>query len=242
MILPAPHTSSQGIPSRSAIARASADRHLRMHLDARVLTDQVGHRHPPPRRLQIDLTVADRDDGAAGCLCHGRDHDRLGQLHHVVVVAERLVGLEQRELGVVPRVEALVAKHATDLEHAIHAADDQALERQLQRDPQRHLDVQRVVVGDERPRRRAARPGRAGPGSPPPESPGRSARGGRHRSPSSGSQTSAASARGAPDPDTAGDIEPRDRRAHGGCWGTRAGSWTAVRTPPGGPTARRGWS
>ena len=80
----------------------------------------------------------------------------LGEVHHVAVVAERLVRLEHRELGVVRGVDALVAEHATDLEHAVEAADDQALQLQLQRDAQVQVDVERVVVRDERPRRRAA--------------------------------------------------------------------------------------
>ena len=103
----------------------------------------------------------------------GADDDRLGQVHHVVVVAERLVGLEHRELGVVAGVEALVAEDAADLEDPVHAADDQPLERQLERDPQVHVDVERVVVGDERLRRRAAGLASAAPASRPRGSRGR---------------------------------------------------------------------
>ena len=46
--------------------------------------------------------------------------------------------------------DALVAEDATDLEHPLHAADDQPLEVQLQRDAQVQVHVERVVVGDER--------------------------------------------------------------------------------------------
>ena len=109
-------------------------------------------------------TAVDVDDRRpVGGHARGLD-DRLGQVHHVVVVAERLVGLEHRELGVVAGVEALVAEDAADLEDPVHAADDQPLQGQLERDPQEHVDVERVVVGDERPRRRAAGLARAGPG------------------------------------------------------------------------------
>jgi hypothetical protein len=51
---------------------------------------------------------------------------------------------------------AFVAEVAVDLEHAVEAADDQALQVQLRRDAQEHLHVQRIVVGDERLGRRAA--------------------------------------------------------------------------------------
>jgi hypothetical protein len=65
-------------------------------------------------------------------------------------VAERLVELHHRELGVVARRDALVAEDAPDLEHPLHPADDQPLEVQLERDAQVQLHVERVVVGGER--------------------------------------------------------------------------------------------
>ncbi len=78
-------------------------------------------------------------------------HDqRLGELHHVLDVGVRLVGLHHRELGVVAWRKTLVAEHPADLEHPVHAADDQPLEVQLERDPEVHRHVERVVVGDER--------------------------------------------------------------------------------------------
>ncbi len=80
----------------------------------------------------------------------------LGQLHDVRVVDEGLVELEHRELGVVARRQTLVAEHAADLEHLLEAADDQPLEVQLERDAQHEVQVQRVVMGEERARGRAA--------------------------------------------------------------------------------------
>ncbi len=132
------------------------DRHRRVHRNTGVLLDQSSHRHPAPRRLQVDVAVVDPDHRGAERVLRGGRHDRLGQLHHVVVVAERLVGLEEGELRVVAGVEALIAEHPADLEHPVHPADDEALQRQLERDSQVHLDVERVVMRYERPRRRAA--------------------------------------------------------------------------------------
>ena len=57
------------------------------------------------------------------------------------------------------RIEALVAEHAAELEDPLEAADHEPLERQLERDPQDHVGIERVVMGDERPRGRAARGG-----------------------------------------------------------------------------------
>ena len=51
----------------------------------------------------------------------------FGQIHHSVVVSVRLVQLHQRELRVVPRVQALVAEYAADLVYPLQAAYDQTL-------------------------------------------------------------------------------------------------------------------
>ena len=72
------------------------------------------------------------------------------------VVGIGLVQLEHRELGVPAIAEALVAEHPADLEHLLEAAGDQPLEVELGRDAQVHVHVERVVVGDERLRVRAA--------------------------------------------------------------------------------------
>ena len=48
------------------------------------------------------------------------------------------------------RRHALVAEDAADLEHALHATDDEPLEVQFERDAQVQVEIERVVVGDER--------------------------------------------------------------------------------------------
>ena len=74
-----------------------------------------------------------------------------------VVVPVRRVELQHRELGVVARTrDAFVAEVAVDLEHALEAADDQALQVQLRRDAQEHV-AGRARCGGSRtawPRRR----------------------------------------------------------------------------------------
>ena len=52
-----------------------------------------------------------------------------------------------------PGVDALVAEHATDLEYPLDAADHQTLEGQLERDAQVGVEIEGVVVRDERPGR-----------------------------------------------------------------------------------------
>ena len=73
-----------------------------------------------------------------------------------MVVGIGLVELEHRELGVVLRRHALVPEVARQLVDPLHAADDQPLQIQLRRDPQVEVHVERVVMRDKRPRRRAA--------------------------------------------------------------------------------------
>jgi hypothetical protein len=57
----------------------------------------------------------------------------------------------------VASVQALISEHSPDLEHAAHAADDQPLQVELERDPHVHVEIKRVVVGDERLRGGASR-------------------------------------------------------------------------------------
>jgi hypothetical protein len=66
--------------------------------------------------------------------------------HHALVIAERLIRFEHGEFGIVFAREAFVAEVAADLEHLVHAADQQALEIQFQRDAQVKIAAQRVVM------------------------------------------------------------------------------------------------
>ena len=85
-----------------------------------------------------------------------RRHQLLQHLHHVAVVRVGLVGLDHRELGVVLVAHALVAEVLAQLVDLLEAAHDAALEVELGGDPQVEVAVERVVVGHERPRGRAA--------------------------------------------------------------------------------------
>ncbi len=77
-------------------------------------------------------------------------HELLDEHHDVAVVRIRLVELEHRELGVVPRGQPLVAEHPGDLEHPLKATHDEPLEIQLGGNAQVQVQVQGVVVGRER--------------------------------------------------------------------------------------------
>ncbi len=107
----------------------------------RVLSDELDHRHARPPLGKVDTHLADADDRAAvERRARGVHDERLGELHHVVVVGERLIRLERRELGVVAGVDPLVAEDAPDLEHPLEPADDESLEVQLGGDTEIEVD------------------------------------------------------------------------------------------------------
>ncbi len=125
--------------------------HRGVHRCPDLLGDELEHRRPAPGHGQVDLVAVDRDDRRAEGIASGVHDHALGQLHHVVVVGEGLVGLEHRELGVVPRRDALVAEDPADLVDALEATDDEPLEVQLERDAEVELHVEGVVERGERP-------------------------------------------------------------------------------------------
>ena len=144
-----------GLPADAVLLGERAqflDRLRRMHLAPDLGRHRVDHAHPRPRLGEVDSTRRRSSTTLdAGRVERGLGDQHLGDVDHVVPVAERLVELHHRELGVVPRRHALVAEDPADLEHPLHAADDQPLEVQFERDAQVQLHVERVVVGDERP-------------------------------------------------------------------------------------------
>ena len=137
--------------------------HLVLLADVPDLVDGVGGveaathqlRHPVeelaagPRRGQVDGSVADLEVQPAGGRGGGGGDQALGQVHAVVDVAERLVGLEGGELRTVAGVDPLVAEVPGDLEDPFIATDHQSLQVELGGDPEAEVDVQRIGVGEE---------------------------------------------------------------------------------------------
>ena len=80
----------------------------------------------------------------------------FGEVHQAAVIGVGLVELQHGELGVVVRGEPFVAEVAVDFVDALEAAHHQPLQVQLRRDAQVEIDIERVVVRDERTRRGAA--------------------------------------------------------------------------------------
>ena len=124
---------------------------------ARGIREGRVHRNAIPLSAEIELrTIGPRDRRRAG---HGDRRvldELLREVGDAVVVGVGLIGLEHRELGAVGGVGTLVAEVSVDLEHAVDAADDGALEEELGSDAKVQLGVERVRVRHEGPRRRPA--------------------------------------------------------------------------------------
>ena len=124
-----------------------------------VAVDRFRHRQAIESIAELDRFPLIGDRRPAENFLRGLAHELLGQVHQVVIIPIGLVELEHRELGVVPRRDALVTEIAVDLENFLESADHQPLQIELRRDAQVQVHVQRVVMRAKRPRRGAARDG-----------------------------------------------------------------------------------
>mmetsp|Transcript_33070 Transcript_33070/g.103929 ORF Transcript_33070/g.103929 Transcript_33070/m.103929 type:complete len:329 (-) Transcript_33070:921-1907(-) len=122
-----------------------------------LLRDELRHGDAAPRRREVDGGALVLDGSPSRHVPRRAGDELLGEGHHVLVVGVGLVELDRGELWVVPRRDALVAEDAAELVDTLHAADDEALEVELRRDPQREVEAEGVVVRLERLRLCAAR-------------------------------------------------------------------------------------
>ena len=120
-----------------------------MNLDACCFGDQVDHACATPWLRQVDRKIIDGDDRGTSGIDGGGGDESLGEVHHVGVVGKGLVQLHHRELRVVARGDSFVAEYTSDFKDSLHAANDEALEVQLECDAQVLLHVEGVVVCDE---------------------------------------------------------------------------------------------
>ena len=125
-------------------------------VDAGVLLDGVRHGQSLEGFGEVHFhSLVGELRGAVRCESRVAE-DGLGAVHHAVVVGVCLIEFDGGEFRVVLRVHAFVAEDAADLIHPLHAADDESLQRQLGGDSHIHVDIERVVMGDERTGRSAA--------------------------------------------------------------------------------------
>ena len=134
--------------------------HLRKirHLEPKCARKQLVVPHAIERARVVDLQLAVWDDRSISFRDGQRQlvQQRLGQVEHRPAIAERLVGFQRREFGVVRSIYTFVTETAIDFVHARQTTHEQTLQVQLRRDAKVQVDVQRVVMRDERPGRGAA--------------------------------------------------------------------------------------
>ncbi len=85
-----------------------------------------------------------------------RSEELLGQSHQVAVIAISLIELEHGELGIVLGGDPFIAEIAVDLVHAVEPADHQSLQIKLRGNAQVEVEIEGIVMGDERARGGAA--------------------------------------------------------------------------------------
>ena len=134
------------LPGRLTGLLQSID-HIKVHTG--VLPNRLDHADTAEGLRKVDIHTAVVDlRGAQDLFRHMAVHG-LGLLHHAVIVRVGLVELQEGEFRVMPGIQSLVAENAADLVDTLHAAHDQALQIQLQRDAQLQILIQGVVVGEE---------------------------------------------------------------------------------------------
>ena len=131
--------------------------HREVELDPGVLSYQLDERCASPGRREVNLAAQIWQHRRAEKFLRGPAHDVLEDHHHVGVVGVGLVELEHRELWIVTRRKPFVAERPTYLEDSLEPSDDTPFQVQLGGDPQVHVCVKGVVMGDERSRRRPTR-------------------------------------------------------------------------------------
>ena len=83
----------------------------------------------------------------------------LDQVRDLLEIGIGPVGFEHGELRIVLSRDAFVAEVAVQLEDLVETADEQTLQIKFRRDAQIKIEPERLVMGAERFRRRAARDG-----------------------------------------------------------------------------------
>ena len=119
-------------------------------IDAGKFLDRFNHGEPFPRLAHIYFCALIGDvGGAANLFCEGAIHI-LYKVHHILVVAVRLIHFDGGEFRVVASVHTFVSEDTADLVNLAETADDEAFEVKLGFDPKEHIDAECVVEGFER--------------------------------------------------------------------------------------------
>ena len=122
-----------------------------------VFLDSFTHGQFFERLAEVESLVAVRHRGVAQNILRQGTEQGFGQLDQIFVVCVRHVEFHHGELRVVANGDTFVTEVTVDFEHTLEAANHQTFQVQFRRDTQVHVQIQRVVMGDERTSGRAAR-------------------------------------------------------------------------------------
>ena len=120
---------------------------------ARVFLHRIVHRKAAEGGRKVDLLPLIGDLRGAVHHLATVGEQVFGKLHHAVIVRIGLIQLDGGEFRVMRCIHALVAEDAADFIHALQPAHDAHFQVQLRGDAHIHVDIQRIVVRDERARR-----------------------------------------------------------------------------------------
>ena len=124
-----------------------------LHIVA-VLEDRLDHGQTGERLTEVDLEalfpflgVTD-GGGAVDVQRQGAQH-LLGEIHQIAVIGIGHIEFQHGEFWVMANGDPLVPEVTVDFVHALEATDHQTLQIELGGNTQVHVDIQRIVMGDE---------------------------------------------------------------------------------------------
>ena len=130
--------------------------HFLPEINAGIFLDQVNHMRALERLVKVDFRSLIRHDAVVGNDLCGSFEDAFGFIHDVLEVKISSICFEHGKFRVVMRIDAFITENASDFINAFHSADDQAFQMQFKSDAQIKLNIERIVVSDERTSRSTA--------------------------------------------------------------------------------------
>ena len=124
--------------------------HILPEVNACNFLDGVNHVNPFKWFIDLDFSslVVDRSISIYRDSC--MLDNAFSQVHDVLEVCIGLVNLNGSELWIVSRIHSFVTEDTPNLIHSLHTADDKTFKVKLGCNPQYHVNVLGIVVGDKR--------------------------------------------------------------------------------------------
>ena len=123
-----------------------------VEIESRILLNRLHHCESFPRGFERKRSALICDVETAAHSFRRRRVEFFGDIHHLVVVYVRLIKFNRGEFGIVLGIHTFVAELATDFVHFLKSADNATFKVQLGCYTHVHIDVERIVVSNERTR------------------------------------------------------------------------------------------